>query len=468
MDAKKAVKVINDLVFAKQGRWLEEAEKIVIEAAWLDLDYKEIAENGSYTYEYLQRRVAPTLWVLLTGILGSGEKVTKKRLRRILENQARLVSSKWSEKLDETPDILPAIGGYPPDVSNFYGRTPELAMLKELVAQERCIALIGPAGIGKSALVAKLFEFLDNGLPGFDAFVWKPLFYAPSSSELVGDLLKLLFESENQQLDLPEHNQARVSMLLDKLRSRRYLIVLDAAESILQGDRNATSNPYGVQYADYGIFFKRLVEEQHKSCLLLTSREPFVDIVRLQRKGQPARIIKIEGLGKEALEIFRAKGLTDQGRWVDLVEMYRGNPLALQIVASRIQDFFGGSVEEFFKCKTTFMTDLFQENLDELFGESGRLTNLEKKIMFYLAETLTKSSADSIPVSQLLHQFKAEVTTSKLIEALEALIERSLLEQKRSIKKEVLLSLQPLVRKYVFINCSSAEYQNVLPSLKSA
>ncbi|WP_138506688.1 NB-ARC domain-containing protein [Nostoc sp. PA-18-2419] len=467
MNTKEAIKVINDLVFGKQGRWLEEAEKIVIEAAWLDLDYKEIAHNGSYTYEFLQRRVAPTLWVLLTGILGNGEKVTKKRLRRILENQVRLVANHWSESLDETLDILPTMGGYPPDVSNFYGRTPELAMLKELVAQERCVALIGAAGIGKSALVAKLFEVLSKSLLKFDAFIWKPVSYAPSLSELVSNLLKLLFESENQQLSLPEHNQARVSMLLEQLRSRRYLLVLDSAESILKGNRNASSNPYGEQYADYSIFFRRLIEEQHKSCLLLTSREPFVDIVRLQRKGQPARIVKIEGLGKEALEIFRAKGLSDENQWGDLVQIYRGNPLALQIVASRIQDFFCGSVEEFFKCKTTFMTDLFQENLDELFGESGRLTNLEKRIMFYLAEKLIKSSADSISVSQVLHEFKAEITTSKLIEALEALVERSLLEQKRGIKKEVLLSLQPLVTKYVLKYCST-EYHNVLPDLKSA
>lgn len=283
MNAKEAIQAIDDLVFAKQGRWLEEPEKIVLRSAWLDLDYKDIAENSLYDINLLQRRVAPKLWVLLTGILGSGEKVTKKRLRGIVEKQI-LLADKEPAKWNEAAAGVPILSGNLPDASNFYGRTPELAMLKELIAQERCVAIVGTAGVGKSALVAKLVQTLRMGSYEFNNFIWKSVSYSPLLTDLVADLLRILAYSENQELDLPESIQARTSKLFDYLRSHRCLVILDSAESLLQGDRNTDSNAYGRQYAEYGMFFNRIIEEQHQSCLLLTSREPFIDFNRLQKK----------------------------------------------------------------------------------------------------------------------------------------------------------------------------------------
>jgi hypothetical protein len=470
VNAKEAIQAIDDLVFAKQGRWLEEPEKIVLRSAWLDLDYKDIAENSLYDINLLQRRVAPKLWVLLTGILGSGEKVTKKRLRGIVEKQI-LLADKEPAKWNEAAAGVPILSGNLPDTSNFYGRTPELAMLKELIAQERCVAIVGTAGVGKSALVAKLVQTLRMGSYEFNNFIWKSVSYSPLLTDLVADLLRILGYSENQELDLPESIQARTSKLFDYLRSHRCLVILDSAESLLQGDRNTDSNAYGRQYAEYGTFFNRIIEEQHQSCLLLTSREPFIDFNRLQKKGQPVRTVKLEGLGKEALEIFRLYGLTNEDKWGDLIQTYRGNPLSLKMLAEKIQRFFCGSVKDFLDFQTVLMTDILQESLDELFEEKGRLTILEKRIMFYLTEELAQESVNSITLSELLKNFKnrqkCEVTTSEVLEAIEALYERSLIEQERNDSKEVLLSLEPQVVKYV---CTYALklVQNVVYDFKSA
>jgi hypothetical protein len=470
VNAKEAIQAIDDLVFAKQGRWLEEPEKIVLRSAWLDLDYKDIAENSLYNINLLQRRVAPKLWVLLTGILGSGEKVTKKRLRGIVEKQI-LLADKEPAKWNEAAAGVPILSGNLPDTSNFYGRTPELAMLKELIAQERCVAIVGTAGVGKSALVAKLVQTLRMGSYEFNNFIWKSVSYSPLLTDLVADLLRILAYSENQELDLPESIQARTSKLFDYLRSHRCLVILDSAESLLQGDRNTDSNAYGRQYAEYGTFFNRIIEEQHQSCLLLTSREPFIDFNRLQKKGQPVRTVKLEGLGKEALEIFRLYGLTNEDKWGDLIQTYRGNPLSLKMLAEKIQRFFCGSVKDFLDFQTVLMTDILQESLDELFEEKGRLTILEKRIMFYLTEELAQESVNSITLSELLKNFKnrqkCEVTTSEVLEAIEALYERSLIEQERNDSKEVLLSLEPQVVKYV---CTYALklVKNVVYDFKSA
>nr|WP_265338684.1 NB-ARC domain-containing protein [Nodularia sp. LEGE 04288] len=344
-------------------------------------------------------------------------------------------------------------------------------MLKEFIAQERCVVIVGPAGLGKSALVGKLVQALRMGPYEFNSFIWKSVSYSPLLTDLVADLLKTFAYLENHELDLPESIQARTSKLLEYLRSNRCLVILDSAESLLQGDRNTGSNAYGKQYAEYGTFFHRVIEEQHQSCLLLTTREPFIDCNRLQKKGRPVRTVKLEGLGKEALDIFRLYGLTNEDKWGDLVQTYRGNPLSLKMLAEKIQKFFGGSVKDFLDFQTVLMTDIVQESLDELFEEKGRLTILEKQIMFYLTEELTQNSVNSITLRELLKKFKkiqkSEVATSEVIEAIEALYARSLIEQETNDSKELLLSLEPQIVKYV---CTYALklVQNTVYEFKSA
>ncbi|UKP01258.1 NB-ARC domain-containing protein [Nostoc sp. UHCC 0870] len=448
MELNEAIEVINKLVFAKQGRWLEDTEKIVIKAAWLDIEYKEIAENTEYGFELLQRRVAPNLWLLLTGILGNGEKVTKKRLRAIIERQSnnKFINSKLDFK------FFKILGDCPPEIVNFYGRVPELAMLKELVFRERCVAVLGAAGIGKSALVSKLLQVLDTKDCPFDGCIWKSIAYSPSLSSLVVNFLKLIGELENQNLDIPKSLEDKITLLIESLRLRSYLIVLDSAEAILKGDRNKSSNHYGDEHIDYGLFFRRIIESQHQSCIVLTTREPFVDIMHLQNKGQSSAVMKVEGLRRDALEIFRSHLLNDEHKWGDLIEFYHGNPLALNIAASRIKIFFGNSVESFLASNTVLMNDVIEESLDDFFKVHGRLTHLEKDIMISIVEEMNKKSVDSLMLSQVLNLLEAreiKVSTSEFIDAIEALVQRFLIEQKKNRQEELVLCIQSVIKKYI-------------------
>ena len=459
---EEALKVLDNLVFAKAGRRLDQAEKIIVEAAWLDLDYKEISEKSPYSVDRLQRDVGRKLWILLTGILGNGEKVTKKRLRTILERRITTPGSNFLSGISSqsNPDNTSpyVIGGQPPYISSFYGRVTELTKLKELIVENRCVAIVGAAGIGKSALAAKLIQDISaDSKYEFDCFIWKSVYYAPPLESLVTDLLRHLAPTSETEPELPVYTQAKVSVLLKHLQSRRCLVVLDAAEAVLKGDRNNSFNPYGEQYAEYGIFLRRIVEELQHSCLILTSREPFNDLDRLQLAGRPYYSLKLEGLDLEsAMQILRRKGLTGEGGWEKLIQTYLGNPLALELTATRIKDFFGGNVENFFECQTSLMSDFFQEALQELFGAEGRLTNLEKRVVIYLAESLSSENADELEFTKLLSGLKAslDTATSEIIRALEALGERALIERSQSNTGESLFSLQPVIKKYVLVNLS--------------
>lgn len=459
MDVQEAIAYVDQLVFAKQGRWLEQPEKIVIESAWLDKSYEDVVKNGVYDINLLQRRVAPKLWVLLTGILGNGEKVTKKRLRGIVEKEILSFNSQKLEPILEpisnnAPVNLPVLKGVLPEIPNFYGRTPEMAMLKELLAQERCVVLTGVAGVGKSALAVKLVEKILLDSFEFNKIIWKSISYGPLLPELVGDLIKSMNDSSESDIpELPESTQARVSRLFSQIQNSRCLVVLDSAESILQGNREIDFNQYGKKYQEYGSFFKRLVEEKHSSSFLIITREPFIDISRLSRKGEAARTIKIEGLGKEAGQIFRNYGLKNKEKWGDLIATYRGNPLSLNVLAEKIKIFFGASVDEFLKFNTLLIADIFEDDLDELFKENGRLTSLEKQILLYLAEEITNFSSYGLTFKQLAMKIKDKyhnvTSTSSIFDALEALVERSLIEEQVNDNSEIMFGIQPLVINYI-------------------
>ncbi len=466
MEFREAVEVLEELVLAQRDKPLTLAEKIVLEAAWEKKSYEEVAASSPYSATYLQRNIAPPLWNLLTKLLGNGFKVGKTKLRyfleqqqkrtgnkpRLIEGQVDSVEPNPSELVGPSDSSAILLGGNPPDISGFYGRGPELFFLREAIKEDRCVVLIGAMGIGKSALAAKLAMKLSSSQAEFDCVIWKSVHYAPLLHDLLAELIRALCSASETSLDLPENNQAKISVLIQSLGTCRCLLILDEAEAILQGERSSRLSPYGEQYADYQVFFRRVVEEQHQSCLLLTSRKPFYDLSRLQRKGQPARSIKLEGLGKEALEIFRANGLADEEQWGALIETHRGNPLDLQTVANQIRDFFGGRVGEYLSYKTTFVSDIFIETLDQEFGEGGDLTNWERQLLIFLAKELEERS-EPLPFTTLFRDLKnmkkVVISVSELIKTLDSLEDRFLVELKKDSSGETRISLQPAVHKYI-------------------
>lgn len=465
MEFHQALRVCDNAVYTQRRKRLSQAETIVLEIAWEDRNYNEASEGTTYTANYLKGVVAPQLWKVLRESLGNGEFIGKKRFRRFMEgltlpaNEQNLLAQapppprptrgRKPMKRGQPPDV---IGGQPPDVRDFHGRGPELAMVKELITENRCVGIVGAPGIGKTALAAKIVQACSSStLTGFKTIIWRSIQYAPAFENFVSELMRLLARTHKLEIESPETTEKSCSRLLEYLDCNRTLMILDAAEALLQGNRSMGVAAYG-KYADYGIFLRRIIEEQRQSCLLFTSREPFRDILQLQELGQAARLLKIEGLGKDAFPILRDKQLADEDRWGELIQLYRGNPLALRMVGNGIQDYFDGSVATYLQHQTMLMSDLFQYALDQQFGPQGRLTSLERGIMIYLAEALSQG-AESISFHQLLDDLKNRETlngtTSQIMAAIAALDGRSMVEKSKNKTGEVCLSLQPVVYKYV-------------------
>ncbi|WP_434685360.1 NB-ARC domain-containing protein [Pseudanabaena minima] len=321
--------------------------------------------------------------------------------------------------------------GEAPNIQTFYGRTEELAKLEQWIVRDRChlLAICGMGGIGKTALAVKLVENMQSQ---FDCFIWRSLRGAQPTAQLIADLLQFLNSSQQ--------NGCGISDLLEVLRQKRCLIVLDDFEATLQDGELVGVYRQGCEA--HAELLQRVGSERHQSSLILIGREQPKEISMHQGEDQPIRYYKVNGLQRQgAFELLRARGFTGSENGLEaLVQQYRGNPSALRIVAGTIQELFNGNVSEFLKQTALALGDVLRTLLYQQFE---RLSKLEKDVLYWLA-----IKHRPVSLSTLRSEMNLQTSGSELINALESLRWRSLIE-KVSEQDEVMFLLEPVVMKYV-------------------
>ncbi|MFN6513317.1 MAG: NB-ARC domain-containing protein [Nostoc sp. CreGUA01] len=339
--------------------------------------------------------------------------------------------------------------------SVFYGRTEELSTLEKWILDEDCqlVAVLGIGGIGKTALSVKFAQRIQEN---FEYVIWRSLREAPPVKIILGNLIQFLSDEQETEANLPENFSDRLSRLLDYLQNNRCLLILDNAESILRSGSRA--GVYREGYEEYGELLRRIGEATHQSCLLLTSREKPKEVALLEGETLPVRSLPLNGLKvAEGQEILKLKGLcAAEDQWKVMIERYAGNPLALKIVATTIQDIFDGNVSEFLQQDTAVFGDI----RDVLEQQFERLSDLEKDIMYWLA-----INRESITFSELRDDIISPIPQAKLLEAIESLGRRSLIEKATptAIKKTAsLFTLQPVVMEYVTTSLIEQVCQEIL------
>ena len=367
MNLEAALRLVDEAVVAQTSRHLNEAQAAVVQGTWEGQSYEVIAAENNYTADYLKKDVGPKLWQHLSDFLE--RRVGKKTFRPTMESlSVDMPTSTPSAQQD---------WGEAPDVSVFYGRDRELAQLQGWIEQgARLVALLGLGGIGKTSLSVKLAQRLQTQ---FDCLIWRSLRNAPPFETLILEILQFLScEISGEQ---PTNAPVLIARLLEQLRERKCLVVLDNLESIFQGSHWAGC--YLPSYEAYGELMAQVSRSQHQSCLLLTSRE--------MPKGMEAtanrfvHVVPVKGLKEaDARQIF-ADGdapidVSQQAQWRALNDRYGGNPLALKLVAAYIQELYGGDIAAFLadRSEPLAVQDLIQVQLD-------RLSPQELEIVYWLA-----------------------------------------------------------------------------------
>jgi WD40 repeat protein/transcriptional regulator with XRE-family HTH domain len=339
--------------------------------------------------------------------------------------------------------------GEAPAVAGFQGRQAEGTALRRWLVEERCrlVAVLGLGGIGKTALATHTARAV---APHFEALCWRSLRNGPPPEEWLGTAIGALAPTPPV---LPPGLPARLGLLLEVLRERRCLLVLDNLETVLEP--GVVGGRYRVGYEGYGEALQQVAESAHQSSLLLTGREAPPELALLAGAA-PLRTLRLGGLDHAACRaLLQGKGLVgDDDAWQGLVDRYGGNPLALGLVGQTIAELFGGVINALLAYVVETVGAMFGGMRRLLEDQVGRLSALEQSLLYWLAV-----EREPVGVVALRADLAPGAGAGPVLEALEALGRRSLLEQ--GVERAT-HTLQPVVLEYVTERLVEALVQEIM------
>ncbi|MEG4862453.1 MULTISPECIES: NB-ARC domain-containing protein [unclassified Microcoleus] len=468
MDVQEILKIADDLVFVNTGKHLDDLQEVILRGTLQGQKYSKIADESHCSEGHI-KDIASELWQLLSEVLG--EEVNKSNFRVTFErikfssfgnfykdfvhigNVNFCENNSQSPKVPNSPTDEEPLnkGNTEPKVRQFlaempksgifYDRTSELTTLKQWILHEntRLLAIHGIVGIGKTALAAQLVQQIKHE---FDFVIWRSLATSPPLPILQTSIIEC-FSRGGAPVPAPSPEEGATTgglPLLEYLQKYRCLLILDDVQMVNSSGQLA--GDYKPGYEDYGTLFRQVAELSHNSCLVLLSWETPREIAVLEGKNQPVRSLQLNGLGGEAGEILREKGLAEHEKWSELIELYRGNPLWLKIVATMIQDLFNGSLSEFLSDDPLFLGDL--ESL--LHQPFNRLSESEKQVMSWLASETAPVSLSKVPEN-------LQLSRSQFLKVMQSLGRRSFVE-KIPEGDRTFFSLGPVLKEYVKTNYS--------------
>ncbi len=434
MTLNEVLKFVDEIVFDKTGKHLDSLQKAILRATWQGEKYSKVAQEYHCT-KFHVGNVASNLWQLISKELN--EKIRKSNFRAAMERYQisnfsnvfnlggnnclkgninlcpdNTHSSETKQKLPTTQTAnqnntpLPKLDlRDAPDIKKtFYDRSTQLTTLKTWILEHRCrlITISGISGIGKSTIIRHLIPEIESN---FDHIIWRTLRTSPTLNETLKNLIETI--SNVTEINLPNNTDAQLSMLIEKIRNIRCLIILDDVQQILSGGQ--LIGKYKPGYENYSNLFKIIGELSHNSCFILNSWEPPLEILNFIDDDSPVHLFQLTGLTeKEARQMLKNKELLDEQKWLELINFYQGNPQWLKLVGETIKKLFGGSVAQYLSYQPLFLSDELTNILQQHFQ---RLSDLEKQVLSQLSEP-----EKSVSVAQLLE--KSQLSSPELFQTL--------------------------------------------------
>ncbi|NEQ41473.1 MAG: AAA family ATPase, partial [Okeania sp. SIO3I5] len=119
----------------------------------------------------------------------------------------------------------------------------------------------------------------------------------------------------------------------------------------------------------------------------------------------------------------------------DLINLYSGNPLWLNIIADAVEDLCDGNIAQFLSCKNLYLGDL-EPILERIFQ---RLSELEKQVILWIATQETAVDICNTPPDFRLSH-------SDLWKAIQSLKRRCLVT-----KKDNLFAISTVLKQYIIM-----------------
>ena len=301
--------------------------------------------------------------------------------REIQEPEPLLAAAIADIPLDsETDKNFPLPENLPP-VRNWVNRTKELDILKTLITEPPLSkggtggVIVGLPGIGKTSLISQLIRQLHTENTCFTAVVWQSLESAtgkaPSFDRIINSLL---FTLSNGDITAENDCGKKTENLLKILREKPCLLVFDRADTLLKTGEAKAAGYFADNCAEYAWLFKQLLETEHQSKIIFTSRESLAEL-----PPTLTREIQLNGLNQDAvISLLQSFNLTgNEEELAELSARYQGYPKALQLVAVLIRDHaeFQGNVGKFLQDRDWLLIRDIEKLIDEMIA---RLSEIEQ------------------------------------------------------------------------------------------
>jgi hypothetical protein len=444
MYVEQATTLVDQLIYEFNGEHLNDLERSIVEGVSEGKKYGEIAEELGWTSGHVTDAAAK-LWQSLSQALG--EKVSKKNIKAVIERHKSsatvsdgfvqissvnvcsdiTINTQRDPKIEKIDRTTPKYLLDAPALLPFYGRTTELTQLQTYIENHsRLILIHAPSGTGKTALARQLIA--QN--PQYHTIVWQSLqCHRPLTEFLDRNITPNFSQILQPPLDLTQ----RLNDLIDQLTHQPSLIILDDLQEILWSQQLAGS--YAPEYRQYQQLFDRLITAPHNSTIILLSQEIPRHLQQLTVHPN-YQILALTGLSRDAHQIFQQHQITDPEHWPQINAYYNGNPQALHIIATLINQFFGSSAAAFVQTQPLPIPDDYKQVLQQ---QLDRLTTKEKTVIHQIA-------TGSVTITDL--QKSLDLSPADIIDVLQSIDRRGLL-QTNTTNAEVSFGLSIVLQEFL-------------------
>jgi tetratricopeptide (TPR) repeat protein len=293
--------------------------------------------------------------------------------------------------------IVDSLHNQTPPEPNFVGRDDMLKTISKWYKDPkvRIGSLIGWGGVGKSALVRKWYDSLEENKIQPDGIFWWGFYRNAYLDQFLNALLKYISQGQIDPVSI-KSNWEKIEKIKEYISQGTYLIILDGLEQMQKGE---SGDEFGkMQHHECIELLHYLADAPKAGLCLITTRFPLKDLDNWcdgNYKTLPLVDLNIP----DAIAMLKKRGVQgDDADLKEVIEKYKGHALSLTSVAGYLKRYYDGNIKH-------------APDIKFVFSEKERFKDVNKLLRKY-ADKMKESELVFLNIFSL---FRRDVTEKEFV-----------------------------------------------------